>query len=131
MKIKSEEIKNDLPELHNEFPFGLSKNHKASNENRVTPKYSIKYLQISIIKKKKINLSHKHTHRNYKQKRVREGERKYIRSVLEGSNGGEDVDGNAENGSERGYDAKALADYQKGVPSRSKHRVVGVGVARR
>lgn len=57
-----------------------------------------------------------------------EGEREYIRSVLEGSNGGEDVDGNAENGSERGYDAKALADYQKGVPSRSKHRFVGVGV---
>ena len=48
--------KNDLPELHNEFPFGLSKNHKASNENRITPKYSIEYLQIQKIKNK--NLSH-------------------------------------------------------------------------
>ena len=54
--------------------------------------------------------------------------REYIRSVLEGSNGGEDVDGNEETVSESGYDAKAPADYQKGVRSRSKYRVVGVGV---
>lgn len=52
-------------------------------------------------------------------------EREYIRSVLEGSDGREDVDDDAENGSESGDDAKAPAHHQERVGSHSQPATTG------
>ena len=45
--------KANLPELEYECPFRLTQNHNARNQNRVTPKYPIEYLQST------------HSHSNY------------------------------------------------------------------
>lgn len=98
-----------LGELHDEFPLGLGDHHKNGNHHRVTPEYPIEYLHLI---KRNSERSDPQTRRGERKERRR---REYIRSVLERSDGGEDIDGDAENGGERSDDAEAAADNQESI----------------
>lgn len=113
-------IKTNLPELDDEFPFCLGQNHQNRNQNRVTPKYPIENLHSQ---SQRLIYSYTLIHISiYIIQREREWrERKsYIRSVLERSNGGENINSDTENGRKGGHDAEALTHHQENARPRSQ-----------
>lgn len=112
----------NLGKFEDETPLSLGENNKRSNHHSITPEYSIEQLLGNDKKKASEKTKIKSNDYAQREREKKKRRRDYIVAVSEGTNGGENINNNAENSDERGNEAEASTNNKERICSVSEPR---------